>query len=1082
MAMSPLAAPTEKFLYEFDAFQVDPVRRRLLRDRELVSLTPKAFSILMVLLENRGEVVEKEELIRKVWADAFVTEANLTQNVSSLRKALGERANDHKYVVTVPGRGYSFVAEVTEVLRRDQQSGEFPMVSLSHPAAGPVATPALLDESGVFRMAPPAAAGAVAAQPMLDESGVFRLPPLAAAPAALPSAPLVPPIRGRRRFLLAGLVLGFLVAILLAGLFVSYQNRKRDAAARPLAGEAAGTSRPAGFRPTVAVLGFRNLSGDRRQTWLTTALAEMLTTELSAGSKVRMISGEEIARVKQTLSLPYTEDLSAASLQQIHDGLGADLVVVGAFLSLGDNPSSRIRIDLRVLKTPEGDTVASLAEVGTEENLFELVSLIGGKLRQNLGWAPPSPEEAKAVQALQPGNSEANRLYNEGLIRLRAFDSAGARDRLLEAAQADPRSAVIRSTLSLAWSRLGHDAEALQEAERALQLAAALPQEERLATEARFNEAKKDWNRAAEIYRSLWTFYPDNLEYGLGLANSLTTAGRIPEALATVTSMRKLPPPSRDDPGIDVVAALVARQQGDPAKELQLGKVAAEKGQRQGQTQIVGEALLLQGGALYIMGRPDEAIDCFRRADELFASAGNQAARARTLNKIGAVLLDVSDFSGAEKRYDEALAIARQLGSNELIARQKMAMAFVATDLGDLERSRALTEEVHASFVEQGDQLYETRSLFKLAEVLWEMGDTAGARQGYDEALVMARKASNQVEETRALNGIGRSLVSTGELADARGQQEQALRIAHSSGDPTMTASYRAAVGQTLILQGDLAAARQHLEQALAGKRQVRDRLGASRVLGLLSRLAQEQGDLGLARRYAAEQRALAEQIHAVLATASALQRQGRLAIAAGDFKTARERLSEALRLSDPRKAAQLATAVRLDLAHLALLERLPAEAERLSREVAGWYGQRKMPADQSRALAVQSQALLALGRAADARRIGEQAHSISGSSTDLNLQILVVTAIAPAGVAVGERASSMGHLRWAVGEAGRVGYVEAGLEARFILGALQLQTGDALTGRTTLQAVRQDAEVRGFKGIAQRAAAILQGSRPVLG
>src|SRR6187549_55289 len=115
MTTSPLATRSERLLYEFDAFRVDAVRRRLLRDGSIVPLTPKAFSILMVLIENRGEVVEKEELIRRVWGDAYVTEANLTQNVSSLRKVLGERANDHRFVVTIPGRGYSFVAEVAEV-------------------------------------------------------------------------------------------------------------------------------------------------------------------------------------------------------------------------------------------------------------------------------------------------------------------------------------------------------------------------------------------------------------------------------------------------------------------------------------------------------------------------------------------------------------------------------------------------------------------------------------------------------------------------------------------------------------------------------------------------------------------------------------------------------------------------------------------------------------------------------------------------------------------------------------------------------------------------------------------------------
>jgi DNA-binding winged helix-turn-helix (wHTH) protein len=202
MTKSPLAAPTEKYLYEFDAFRVDPVRRRLLRAGEQVPLTPKAFSILMVLLENRGEVVEKEELIRRVWADAFVTEANLTQNVSSLRKALGERANDHRFVVTVPGRGYSFVSEVLEVPR--EGTGDFPL-------AGSMLTP--------VPEAPPALS---AVPPLPGDSGAFQLPP-AAAPvsASVPPLPAVPRVQGRRRFLLAGLVIGFLAALIAAGLFIS---------------------------------------------------------------------------------------------------------------------------------------------------------------------------------------------------------------------------------------------------------------------------------------------------------------------------------------------------------------------------------------------------------------------------------------------------------------------------------------------------------------------------------------------------------------------------------------------------------------------------------------------------------------------------------------------------------------------------------------------------------------------------------------------------------------------------------------------------------------------------------------------
>jgi len=105
--------PTTHF-YAFDSFVVDAGKSVLLRDGQSVPLTPKAFEILLVLVRNPGRVLKKEELLEEVWPDAFVDENNLPRNISSLRKALGEGPAEHKYIVTLPGQGYRFVAEVRQ--------------------------------------------------------------------------------------------------------------------------------------------------------------------------------------------------------------------------------------------------------------------------------------------------------------------------------------------------------------------------------------------------------------------------------------------------------------------------------------------------------------------------------------------------------------------------------------------------------------------------------------------------------------------------------------------------------------------------------------------------------------------------------------------------------------------------------------------------------------------------------------------------------------------------------------------------------------------------------------------------------
>jgi DNA-binding winged helix-turn-helix (wHTH) protein len=105
-------------LYEFGAFRVDPSERLLLCGEDVISLTPKVFETLLVLIENCGHVLGKEELMQQVWPDSYVEENNLAQNISILRKILAEHADGMKYIETVPKRGYRFIAQVTEVGER----------------------------------------------------------------------------------------------------------------------------------------------------------------------------------------------------------------------------------------------------------------------------------------------------------------------------------------------------------------------------------------------------------------------------------------------------------------------------------------------------------------------------------------------------------------------------------------------------------------------------------------------------------------------------------------------------------------------------------------------------------------------------------------------------------------------------------------------------------------------------------------------------------------------------------------------------------------------------------------------------
>ncbi len=148
--------------YEFGRFRLKANERVLLRGDDFVPLTPKAFDILLALLENDGRIVRKDDLMKRVWPDTFVEEGNLTQNVSLLRKALGESASGPQFIETVPRRGYRFVAPVS----RRNGNGDQALELISSPQLEVVASPPPLIQ-------PPLIQAKLNGRPAISEHGLW---------------------------------------------------------------------------------------------------------------------------------------------------------------------------------------------------------------------------------------------------------------------------------------------------------------------------------------------------------------------------------------------------------------------------------------------------------------------------------------------------------------------------------------------------------------------------------------------------------------------------------------------------------------------------------------------------------------------------------------------------------------------------------------------------------------------------------------------------------------------------------------------------------------------------------------------
>src|ERR1700709_169501 len=257
----------------------------------------------------------------------------------------------------------------------------------------------------------------------------------------------------------------------------------------------------------------------------------MLPTELTAAGDLRVVPIEEIDRAVRDLGISEAGGLTAQRLSQLRARLGADLVVTGTYLVIGDERQTRF--DLVAQDTRTGETVATFNETGREATFLSALATIGERLRERLGGRALSAGEAEAVRASRPSSLEAVRLYAEGLARLRRFEAQPARDLLLQAVAADPANPLVHSALGAAWSAMGYDEQARSEARRAFELSTHLRREDPPHIEALHREAGPAEEPAIAIYRELGDYFPDNLEYGLRLATVQTTAGAPGEAMAT---------------------------------------------------------------------------------------------------------------------------------------------------------------------------------------------------------------------------------------------------------------------------------------------------------------------------------------------------------------------------------------------------------------------------------------------------------------------------------------------------------------------------------------------------------------------
>ena len=661
-----------------------------------------------------------------------------------------------------------------------------------------------------------------------------RFPTAGAAARALVETPVPSRSRRRRRVLLASLAALFLAVAVAAG-FVA-RNR---------------TPAP---RRSVAVLGFKNLSGREDAAWLSTALAELFGAELGAGDALRLIPGENVGRMRLELLLPESDSYAPDTLQRIRRNLGTDLVVVGSYLSLGREAGGKLRLDARVQETATGATLATVRGEGSDQDLFDLVAKTGEEVRISLGIGRLSPSGSTQVRASLPRSPEAARHYAEGLARLRGIEARAARELLESAVEDDPENPLIHMALAQAWSELGYDLKAREVARRAFDLSARLPWEERLRVESRYLQMASSWRKAIEIDRALLAVKPDSLDDALHLVRVLISAGRGREALTTLERLRK-----SDDPRIDLLEAEATALLGDFARSRSAASRASAKGE------LLGARLLAAQGR-YWFGRalqdtdPRQAIGAYEDARSILSAAGERRGEANALARISECQLTLGELSDAREKALQALEIYRLIGDQRGIGATTLHLGCILQVRGELKEASTLYRNALERSRETGDRNLEAIALSNMGDVLWRLGSLDAARKRFEESQAILVETGNQMQLQVTILDLGEVENDRGNLEEARRRYEEALALARKLKDPRVVGDALLGLGKLARVADDLPAARKRILESVEARRRAGEKGWAAESLLDLAALALEEGRLDEAESVGGEALAHFEQ------------------------------------------------------------------------------------------------------------------------------------------------------------------------------------------------------------------------------
>ena len=758
-------------VFRFGLFEANATRGSLTRDGVRVKIQEQPFRVLLTLLEHPGEIVTREDLRQKLWPDGTFVDFDGSLNVilKKLRAAIDDDSDNPCFVETIPRRGYRFIAPVSV---REAEAGAID-------ANGSEAQSTGQTESGK-------------AVPLDERTGKRR--PLLVAYAA---------------------TILVIIALLVAAQF-SWFRKAEDANRVTLSAHA---SAPVTLRKSVAVLGFQNVTGKAQDAWLGTAFSEMMSTELAGGGALRLVSGQDVANLRHSAPWPQTDTLDQQTSARVGTALNSDVLVLGSYATVGNSEGGLLRFDVRLQDAKSGEILTETSETGNVQDLFPIVSSIGGKLRDWLGVPRLESQEESSALATLPADPEAARLYSLGLAKLRGYDYVAAQALFEQAIKAEPKFPFAHTMLARSLILLGYDDKAKAEAKKGVDLgiAAKLARIQQMEIEATYYQALGQRDKAAAIYRVLFDLYPDSLEYGLQLAKFQLESYQPDASLETIKKLRRLPPPASDDPAVDYSEARDIAV-SDPEAAQRLTASSAAKAQAQGKR--LAYATAEQGLCFWNREHVPSPPEC-QVAYKIFISAGNREEAASCLQ----IMAETNRLTGHDQKaiplYEQALRMFKETGSREQIGVTLNNLSLVLGNEGQWSRAEAAYREAKQNFQAVNDWANTAVAIGNIADIVAMRGHLSEAADMYQKAWELMDSSGRGRDDYGRIQ-YAALLLTKGQLQPAKSKIEAQIKSLRAFGqEPYMLANALLALGDIQKAEGDLEGARRSYQEALDAMKKV---------------------------------------------------------------------------------------------------------------------------------------------------------------------------------------------------------------------------------------------------------------------